>query len=414
MHNAELASLVAGRRPALHSPILDQIRSAAKTALPHLTALRRHLHAHPELSFQEHQTAAYVENELRGLGLTPVRMASTGVVALVEGRDPSARTVALRADMDALPIQEANDVAYRSTAPGVMHACGHDVHTASLLGAARILTGLRDEFRGTVKLIFQPGEEVIPGGASLLIKEGVLTNPAPASVLGQHVFPKLPAGQIGLRSGRYMASADEIYLTVKGRGGHGAMPEQNLDPVLVSAHLIVALQQIVSRRANPKLPTVLSFGKVIAQGATNVIPNEVYLEGTFRTLDEAWREEAHALIRQLVEGLCAAMGAVAELEIRRGYPCLDNDPATTARVWDAVEEYVGAENVVALDQWLAAEDFAYYSQAGPACFWRLGTRSRDGKRGTSSVHTPTFDIDESALETGAGLLAWLAVRELAA
>ena len=367
-----------------------------------------------ELSFREHETAAFVETELRKLGLAPVRMAETGVVALIEGRDPARRTVALRADMDALPIQETNDVPYRSVRPGVMHACGHDVHTASLLGAARILTELRAEFSGTVKLIFQPGEEVIPGGASLLIKEGVLTNPAPASVLGQHVFPKLPAGQIGLRSGRYMASADEIYLTVRGKGGHGAMPEQNLDPVLVSAHLLVALQQIVSRRANPKLPTVLSFGKVIAQGATNVIPNEVYLEGTFRTLDEAWRDEAHVLIRQLVEGLCASMGAVAELEIRRGYPCLDNDPATTARVWAAVAEYVGPENVVELDQWLAAEDFAYYSQAGPACFWRLGTRSADGLRGTSSVHTPTFDIDETALETGAGLLAWLAVRELAA
>ncbi|MBC7447545.1 MAG: amidohydrolase [Hymenobacteraceae bacterium] len=394
--------------------LLELIRAAAKTALPHVTAVRRHLHAHPELSFQEYQTAAYVEAELRSLGLQPVRMANTGVVALIEGQHPTHRTVALRADMDALPIQEVNEVPYRSTAPGVMHACGHDVHTASLLGAARILTGLREQFSGTVKLIFQPGEEVIPGGASLLIKEGVLKNPAPASVLGQHVFPKLPAGQVGLRSGRYMASADEIYLTVRGRGGHGAMPEQNLDPVLVSAHLIVALQQIVSRRANPKLPTVLSFGKVIAQGATNVIPNEVYLEGTFRTLDEAWREEAHRLIRQLVEGLCAAMGAVADLEIRRGYPCLDNDPATTARVWAAAEEYVGAANVVALDQWLAAEDFAYYSQAGPACFWRLGTRSPDGQRGTSSVHTPTFDVDEQALETGAGLLAWLAVRELAA
>ncbi len=394
--------------------MIDLIRARAAAALPHVTALRRHLHAHPELSFKEHQTAAFVENELRQLGLNPIRMADTGVVALIEGRDPASHTIALRADMDALPIQEANDVAYRSTAPGVMHACGHDVHTASLLGAAHILTGLRDQFSGTIKLIFQPGEEVIPGGASLLIKEGVLTNPAPASVLGQHVFPKLPAGKIGLRSGRYMASADEIYLTVRGKGGHGAMPEQNLDPVLVSAHLIVALQQIVSRRANPKMPTVLSFGKVIAQGATNVIPNEVYLEGTFRTLDEAWREEAHGLIRQLTEGLCASMGAVAELEIRRGYPCLDNDPATTARVQAAAEAYVGPDNVVELDQWLAAEDFAYYSQAGPACFYRLGTQSADGLRGTSSVHTPTFDIDEKALETGAGLLAWLAVQELAA
>ncbi len=391
-----------------------RIQSLARAAAAHVVGLRRHLHAHPELSFQEHQTAVFVETELRRLGLAPVRMATTGVVALIEGRNPGRRTVALRADMDALPIQETNVVPYRSTAPGVMHACGHDVHTASLLGAAALLTQLRDEFEGTVKLIFQPGEEVIPGGASLLIQEGVLLNPAPATVLGQHVFPKLPAGQVGIRSGRYMASADEIYLTVRGKGGHGAMPEQNLDPVLVSAHLLVALQQIVSRRANPKLPTVLSFGKVIAQGATNVIPESVYLEGTFRTLDEAWRDEAHGLIRQLVEGLAASMGATAELEIRRGYPCLDNDPLVTARIRAAAEAYVGPANVIELDQWLAAEDFAYYSQAAPACFWRLGTRSPDGARGTSSVHTPTFDIDETALETGAGLLTWLAVQELAA
>ena len=235
-------------------------------------------------------------------------MANTGVVALIEGQNPGSRTVALRADMDALPIQEANDVPYKSTNPGVMHACGHDVHTSSLLGTARILTQLRDEFEGTVKLIFQPGEERLPGGASLMIKEGVLENPAPASVLGQHVFPHLPAGKIGLRPGRYMASTDELYLTVRGKGGHGAMPEQNLDPVLVAAHIIVAAQQIVSRRANPKLPSVLSFGKVIANGATNVIPNEVYIEGTFRTLNEEWRDEAHQHLRKLCEGLAESHG----------------------------------------------------------------------------------------------------------
>jgi amidohydrolase len=329
-------------------------------------AMRRHLHAHPELSFEETNTAAFVTQELQKLGLTPQPIANTGVVALIEGQ-PGGPTIALRADMDALPITEASDVPYRSTNPGVMHACGHDVHTASLLGAARILNELKGDFKGTIKLMFQPGEERLPGGASLMIKEGVLENPAVGKVLGQHVFPHLPAGKIGLRPGRYMASTDELYLTIKGKGGHGAMPEMNLDPVLVAAHLIVAAQQIVSRRANPKIPSVLSFGKVIANGATNVIPNEVYLEGTFRTLNEEWRAEAHQHLRQLCEGLAASMGAVCELEIRHGYPYLENEPALTARVRAAAEQYLGPENVVELDQWMAAEDFAYFSQAAPAC-----------------------------------------------
>ncbi|MDO7875423.1 M20 family metallopeptidase [Hymenobacter sp. ASUV-10] len=393
------------------SDLLATIQEKAARYAADTVAQRRHLHAHPELSFEETNTAAFVTRELEKLGLHPQPLAGTGVVALIEGRE-GGPTVALRADMDALPIQETNEVAYKSTNPGVMHACGHDVHTASLLGAARILTELKNDFTGSVKLMFQPGEERLPGGASLMIKEGVLENPRPASVLGQHVFPRLPAGQIGLRSGQYMASTDELYLTIRGKGGHGAMPESNLDPVLVAAHIIVAAQQIVSRRADPKTPSVLSFGKVIANGATNVIPDSVYLEGTFRTFSEEWRNQAHVLLRQLCEGLAASMGAVCELEIRRGYPYLENDPAVTARTKAAAAQYLGAENVIELDQWMAAEDFAYFSQAAPACFYRLGTASADG-RFTSSVHTPTFDIDEAALATGPGLMAWLALQELA-
>ncbi|WP_400193514.1 M20 family metallopeptidase [Hymenobacter sp. B81] len=393
--------------------MIEKVKQLAAAQAADVVALRRHLHAHPELSFEEYQTSAFVRRQLEALGLQPQAIAGTGLVALIEGRNPGRRTVALRADMDALPIQEQNEVEYRSQNPGVMHACGHDVHTSSLLGAARILVQLRDEFEGTVKLMFQPGEEKIPGGASIMIREGVLENPAPQSVLGQHVFPMLPAGTIGIRPGRYMASTDELYLTVRGKGGHGAMPEQNLDPVLVAAHIIVAAQQIVSRRANPKLPSVLSFGKVVANGATNVIPNEVYIEGTFRTMNEEWRQQAHRHLRQLCEGLAEAMGANCELEIRGGYPCLENDPATTERVRAAAEAYLGAENVIEIDQWMAAEDFAYFSQAAPSCFYRLGTRAADG-RFAASVHTPTFDVDDHALQTGPGLMAWLALQELAA
>ncbi|WP_375435559.1 M20 family metallopeptidase [uncultured Hymenobacter sp.] len=392
--------------------LLSRIKALATETAADTVALRQHLHANPELSFQEFNTMAFVTAELTKIGLAPQPIATTGVVALIEGRNPSIRTVALRADMDALPITEQNNVPYKSTKPGVMHACGHDVHTSSLLGTARILTQLRNEFEGTVKLMFQPGEELLPGGASLMIKEGVLENPKPASVLGQHVFPMLPAGQIGIRPGRYMASTDELYLTVRGKGGHGAMPEMNLDPVLVAAHLIVAAQQIVSRRASPKMPSVLSFGKVIANGATNVIPNEVYIEGTFRTLNEDWRNEAHEHLRRLCEGLADSMGATCELEIRRGYPYLENEPQLTARVRAAAEQYLGAENVIELDQWLAAEDFAYFSQAADACFYRLGTRAIDG-RFASSVHTPTFDVEPKSLETGPGLMAWLTLQELA-
>ncbi|WP_018476886.1 M20 metallopeptidase family protein [Pontibacter roseus] len=391
----------------------QKIKDLAKAYNHDTVGIRRHIHAHPELSFEEHNTVAYVEQVLQSYGLETTRVAETGVVALIQGKNPDKKTIALRADLDALPIVEQNQVAYKSQKEGVMHACGHDAHTASLLGAARILQELCGELEGTVKLVFQPGEEKFPGGASVMIKEGVLQQPAPAGIIGQHVFPMLPAGKVGFRSGMYMASADEIYITVKGKGGHAALPELNVDPVLISAHLIVALQQIVSRHASPKTPTVLSFGKVEALGATNVIPNEVKLEGTFRTMNEAWRKEAHQRIRKLAEGLCESMGGSCDIDIKYGYPFLQNDPALTGRAREAAEAYLGAENVVDLDLWMGAEDFAYYSQEVAACFYRLGTRN-EARGITSGVHTPTFDIEESALEVGSGLMAWLAVQELQA
>ena len=391
----------------------DRIKSLAQAYKQEVIDLRRHLHSHPELSFKEFQTAAFVAEKLKEIGITEIESkATTGWSALIKGKNPEKKVVALRADMDALPIIEANEVPYKSQNPGVMHACGHDAHTASLLGAAKILHEVRDQFEGTIKLIFQPGEEIIPGGASLMIKDKVLENPRTNSILGQHVMPMIPAGKVGFRSGLYMASADELYLTIKGKGGHGAMPETFIDPVLSSAHLLVALQQIVSRVANPKIPSVLSFGRVEALGATNIIPNEVKIQGTFRTLDEAWRAKAHEKMRQIAEGIVEGMGGQLDFEIRKGYPFLKNNPELTARSVDAARDYLGAENVLDLDIWMAAEDFAYFSQEIDGCFYRLGTRN-EARGITSGVHTPTFDIEEEALEIGSGLMAWLAVSELA-
>jgi amidohydrolase len=391
----------------------DRIKSLAQAYKQEVIDLRRHLHSHPELSFKEFQTAAFVAEKLKAIGITEIESkATTGWSALIKGKNPEKKVVALRADMDALPIIEANEVPYKSQNQGVMHACGHDAHTASLLGAAKILHEVRDQFEGTIKLIFQPGEEIIPGGASLMIKDKVLQNPRPNAILGQHVMPMIPAGKVGFRSGLYMASTDELYLTIKGKGGHGAMPETFIDPVLISAHLLVALQQIVSRVANPKIPSVLSFGRVEALGATNIIPNEVKIQGTFRTLDEAWRAKAHEKMRQIAEGIVEGMGGQLDFEIRKGYPFLKNNPELTARSVAAAQTYLGAENVLDLDIWMAAEDFAYFSQEIDGCFYRLGTRN-EARGITSGVHTPTFDIEEEALEIGAGLMAWLAVSELA-
>lgn len=392
----------------------ERIKSLAQAYKQEVIDLRRHLHARPELSFKEYETAAFVAEKLKEIGITEIESkATTGWSALIRGRNPEKKVVALRADMDALPIIEANEVPYKSQNPGVMHACGHDAHTASLLGAAKILNEVRDQFEGTIKLIFQPGEEIIPGGASLMIKDKVLENPRPNSILGQHVMPMIPAGKVGFRSGLYMASTDELYLTIKGKGGHGAMPETFIDPVLISAHLLVALQQIVSRVANPKIPSVLSFGRVEALGATNIIPNEVKIQGTFRTLDEAWRAKAHEKMRQIAEGIVEGMGGQLDFEIRKGYPFLKNEPALTARSVEAARAYLGSENVLDLDIWMAAEDFAFFSQEVDGCFYRLGTRN-EARGITSGVHTSTFDIEEEALEIGAGLMAWLAVSELAA
>lgn len=391
--------------------IKDRIQLIAEEIYNDVVNNRRHLHANPELSFHEVATSAFVASKLDELEIPYVRMADNGLVGLIKGSKPSDQVVALRADMDALPIIEANDVPYKSQNTGVMHACGHDAHTSSLLGTAKILSRIKDDFAGTIKLIFQPAEEKLPGGANLMIQEGVLENPKPQAVIGQHVMPFIDAGKVGFRAGKYMASTDEIYVKVIGRGGHGAQPQQNIDPVIITAHILTALQQVVSRFADPKNPSVLSFGKVIANGATNVIPNEVYLEGTFRTMDEKWRADAHIRMKKMAEGIAESMGAKCEFNIMKGYPYLINEEKLTYRTKGFAEEYLGKENVLDLDIWMAGEDFAYFSHAADSCFYRLGTRNES--RGiTSSVHTPTFDIEESALLGSTGLMAYIALRQL--
>lgn len=391
--------------------LIEKIKSLAAAYTAETVAHRRHIHQHPELSFQEFETQAYVQKQLANMGIESSPLANTGLVALIKGNKPESRVVALRADMDALPIWETNDVPYKSQNPGVMHACGHDVHTASLLGTAYILQGIKDSFEGTVKLIFQPAEEKAPGGASIMIKEGVLENPKPVSIFGQHVATNVPVGKIGFREGMYMASTDELYIKVIGKGGHGAMPDACVDPIVIASHIIVAMQQIISRNKNPKLPSVLTFGKIEGLGATNVIPDEVNIAGTFRAMDETWRAEGLEKMKKLAEGIADAMGGSAIFEVLKGYPFLQNNPELTRKAKAAAIDYMGAENVVDLDLWMAGEDFAFYTHHVDACFYRLGIRNED--RGiTSGVHTPTFDIDEKALAIGPGLMAWLAVNEL--
>jgi len=391
--------------------MLNEIKQLAHALQDSLIADRRHLHAHPELSFHEFETAAFVKKHLDEIGVAWKPMANTGIVGMIQGEKSSGQVIALRADMDALPIKESNAVDYASLNTGVMHACGHDAHTASLLGTAKILQSLKSKFGGTVKLIFQPGEEKLPGGASLMINEGVLNNPKPQAVIGQHVSPVVDAGKVAIRKGKFMASMDEISIKVSGKGGHGAQPHLNIDPVMITAQILVALQQIVSRAANPSLPTVLSFGRVIADGAFNVIPNDVYIEGTFRTLDETWRMEAHARMKKMATSIAEGMGGRCEFTINRGYPFLINEEKLTGQLRTFTEEYLGKENVIETDIWMAAEDFAYYSQRADSCFYLLGIANKE-KGISSSLHTPSFNIDENALALGSGLMAYLAVRQL--
>ena len=386
--------------------LLAHIQSLAKAYAAEFIAVRRHLHAHPELSYQEFETSLFVQEQLRVMGIGFEQKATTGLVALIEGKDPSSRVIALRADMDALQIQEENQVPYCSLNEGVMHACGHDVHTSILLGAAKILQETKDQWSGTVKLLFQPGEEKNPGGASFMIRDGALQNPSPSGIIALHVHPGLPVGKLSFRKGRVMASADEIYITIKGKGGHAAAPHLTADTILIASQLIVSLQQIISRNNNPLSPSVLSICSIQGGHTTNVIPSEVKLKGTFRAMDEAWRFKAHELITKQAIGLVESMGAEIDLLIDIGYPTVDNDPAFTGANWQLADTYMGKENVEETEMRMGAEDFGYYTQQIPGCFFRLGVRN-EAKGIIHNVHTPKFDIDENAIETGIGIMAWL-------
>ncbi len=389
----------------------DSIKKLASELQPQLIKWRRHMHANPELSFAEYKTMDFITSVLDELGVEYEEgIADTGVVALIKGVDSESRIVALRSDHDALPIEEKNEVEYASKNLGVMHACGHDVHTTSLLGAASILNSTRSEWKGTIKLIFQPGEERLPGGASLMIKAGALESPRPKQIIGQHVFPDLEAGHVGMRPGMYMASTDELYLTINGKGGHAALPKGQCNPILVASEILLEFEKLLENREEQDVKTVLAFGFIEGKGATNVIPNSVKLEGTFRSLNEEWRSKAHAQMQAIVNECCAKRGAEGELEIRIGYPSVYNNPELTERVMSNAIEYLGKDKVHLLPERMTAEDFSFYALEMPGCFYRLGTASPNSELGHHGLHTPQFDVDESALEIGAGLMAFNAIN----
>lgn len=396
----------------------EKIKALSKKHFSKIVAVRRHLHQHPELSFKEFETSAYIQKQLKEAGINfTAGYVKTGIVALIEGKNPGKKTILLRADMDALPIEEQNDVPYKSCNTGIMHACGHDVHSACALGAALILNELKDEFEGTVKIMFQPGEELLPGGASLMIQEGVLENPKVGQAIALHVFPSMETGKAGFKHGMYMASTDELYLTVNGKGGHAAMVAEYVNPLIIASEILLEINKTfmapgaLKGTAGENIPTVVAFGKIEGKGATNVIPEKVEIAGTFRTMNEAWRANVHEQLKEIVKSVSSKYNIASEIRIEHGYPFLVNDDALTAHCSAAAQTYLGAENVEELPLRMTAEDFAFISQKVPSCFFRLGTGNK-ARNITSGVHTPTFDIDENALEIGMGLMAWLGMEVL--
>ena len=388
-----------------------KIKNSITSIFEEIISWREHLHANPELSFEEENTASFISSKLIEFGIFNLsRIADTGVIALIQGRDPNSKCIALRADIDALPITEANQVHYKSKFDGRMHACGHDVHTACLLGAAKVLQSLRNEFEGTIKLIFQPGEELLPGGASILINEGVLENPKVDKILALHVLPSMNVGQLGFKSGDYMAACDEMYLTVIGKGGHAAMPSQYLNPILAMAKLLPKLNNFLDSMSNSS-PYIFVFGDLHAHGANNIIPERAEAKGTFRTFDESWRSLMHLKLKTFVQEFLSNNSFQGELLIEKGYPFLQNVEQLTNECAKYAKDYLGIDKVEDMDIRMTAEDFSFYSKKIPACLFRLGVRN-ESKGIIHGVHHPNFDIDNKALEIGAGTMAYLAIKLL--
>lgn len=391
---------------------IENIKELVSEHTSFLKDIRRYLHANPELSEYEQNTANYISNLLNTWEIEhQTGIGGYGITGLIEGANPQKKVIALRADMDALPIKEENDVVYKSLNQGVMHACGHDVHMTCLLGAIKILNEIKDSFEGTIKFIFQPAEEIVPGGAFRMIREGVLENPAPNAILAQHVFPDLEVGKLGFRSGLYMASSDEVTLFVRGKGGHAAIPDTYDNTILAAAQILIDLNKIINEKKSQDFPTILAFGKLIGDGACNLIPSEVKVYGTFRTFDENWREEAHMLIVKTAQNTAASFGTSCEVVIDRGYPLLVNDREVTQIARNAAIEFVGKENVNDLDIRTTVEDFARYTQIIPGCFYRLGTANQE-KGINANLHTAHFNVDEKSIVIGTGFMIWNALAQL--
>ena len=388
--------------------MIDIIKSLAKDYYEEIVDIRRYLHQHPELSFKEKETSLYIKSILNKWDVPFVdNIAGNGIMVVLKAKEPELNVMALRADIDALPIQESNDISYSSKNNGVMHACGHDAHTASLLGVIKILDSIKDLWKGTIKFIFQPAEEMLPGGARQMIDEGVLKNPTVKKIFAQHVFPDLEVGKVGFKSGKYMASTDEIYIKVNGRGGHAALKEKYNNPILAASKIIIALDDFFKNEKTVK--SVFAIGYIEANGSTNVIPKSAYLKGTFRSLDELFRKKSHQNIKKIVNTIASECSVNVDLDIKKGYPCLINDSILTNETIKNAKKYLGNDNVVILPERLTAEDFAYFSHKVPACFYRLGT-SNKSKGITNQLHTSRFNIDETALEISMGLMAYITIR----